>query len=284
MNILILGAGGMLGHTAYRLFAGDPAYNVVGTLRLRSAESMLPQTERATLIGGVSLDSLDKVAAIMEQFRPDAVLNCIGIIKQLDSAKEAIPSITVNALLPHRLASLSQNYGARLIHISTDCVFEGTKGLYREEDLPDATDLYGRSKLLGEVTGAGAITLRTSIIGPELTSARGLVGWFLSQTGQVKGFTQAIFSGLTTVELARVIREHVLPHPNLDGLYHVSVDPISKYDLLRLVADRYRKQIIITPDDGMTIDRSLDSSRFRDATGYAPPAWEELVTRMYEFG
>jgi dTDP-4-dehydrorhamnose reductase len=284
MKILILGAGGMLGHTAYRLFAGDPSYEVVGTLRSRSVESALSQTQRATLIGDVSLDGLDHVAAIMEQFRPDAVLNCIGIIKQLDSAKEAIPSITFNALLPHRLASLSHDYGARLIHISTDCVFAGTKGLYREGDLPDATDLYGRTKLLGEVTGAGAITLRTSIIGPEMNSARGLVSWFLSQTGQVKGFTQAIFSGLTTVELAGVIREHVLPHPNLDGLYHVSVDPISKYDLLRLVADRYRKQIIITPDDGMTIDRSLDSSRFRDATGYAPPAWEELVTRMYEFG
>ena len=169
-----------------------------------------------------------------------------------------------------------------MIHVSTDCVFSGDRGGYTESDPPDAQDLYGRSKLLGEVDLPNAITLRTSIIGHELdeVNSHSLIGWFLNQKGTVNGFRRAVFSGLPTVELARVIRDHVLVQPALHGLYHVAAEPINKFDLLQLVAGVYGKTISLQPCDDPVIDRSLDASRFRDATGYSAPSWPELVARM----
>ena len=211
------------------------------------------------------------------------MVNCIGVVKQLAEADDPLFAIPINSVLPHRLARLAQAVGARFVHCSTDCVFDGKKGMYTEADFPDATDLYGRSKFLGEVDYENAITLRTSIVGHELSSAHGLVNWFLAQEGPVRGFTKAIFSGLPTVELARVIRDAVLPNPSLRGLYHVSAAPIAKFDLLRLVADAYGRGTTITPDDSLVLDRSLDSSRFRSATGYVPAPWPALVRAMRDF-
>jgi dTDP-4-dehydrorhamnose reductase len=168
--------------------------------------------------------------------------------------------------------------------MSTDCVYPGDQGMYVESDPSDAKDLYGRSKFLGEVDYPNALTLRTSIIGHELDGCRSLVGWFLSQSGIITGYTKAIFSGLPTVEIARIIRDFILPNPSLRGLYHVSADPINKYDLLCLVAKTYGKDIDIRMDDKFVIDRSLDSSRFRKATGYLPKPWTELVASMKDFG
>jgi dTDP-4-dehydrorhamnose reductase len=173
--------------------------------------------------------------------------------------------------------------GARLIHMSTDCVFDGQQGRYTEADVSNAQDLYGRSKFLGEVDYPHAVTLRTSIIGHELGSHHGLVDWFLSQKQGVKGFSRAVFSGLPTVELARVMRDYVIPNPGLRGVYHVSAEPIDKYSLLKILAEVYGKNIPIEPDDKLVIDRSLDSTRFRQATGYRPPTWPELVRRMHQF-
>jgi dTDP-4-dehydrorhamnose reductase len=187
-------------------------------------------------------------------------------------------------MLPHRLARLAALVDARLIHVSTDCVFTGKKGDYRESDVPDAQDLYGRSKLLGEVDYPNAITLRTSIIGTELRDAHGLVGWFLAQRGSVKGYSKAVFSGLPTVALAHVIRDYVLPNPALRGVWHVSAAPIAKYDLLKLVAAEYGMDIDIVPDDTLVIDRSLDSSRFRLETGWKPLSWPTLIASMRQFG
>jgi len=221
---------------------------------------------------------------VFDEALPDVVVNCVGVVKQLAAADDALISIPLNSLLPHRLAHLCAETGSRLIHFSTDCVFSGKKGSYLESDVPDATDLYGRSKLLGEVDYPHAITLRTSLIGHELHGARSLLSWFLAQEGSVKGFTKAIFSGLPTVEIARVIEEYLLPHPDLHGVYQLSVDPISKHDLLSIVKDVYGKQIEIIPDDSLVIDRSLDSNRFREATGFVPKPWSELVQAMYDFG
>lgn len=274
----------MLGHAMFRTMSGDARHKVVGTVRQLPEKLRDYETANATLVTDVDVEDMDRLAAVMAAHRPDAVINCIGIIKQLDAAKDAISSISLNALMPHKLASLSAACGARYIHISTDCVFSGNKGNYLESDFADAGDLYGRTKLLGEVTGSGAVTLRTSIIGHELTTGYSLINWFLSQTGSIKGFKQAIFSGLPTVELATVIRDHVLQNQHLEGLYHVSAAPISKYDLLTLVARRYGKDVEIIPDMTFKIDRSLNSERFRAATGYIPPAWEILVDRMRDFG
>ncbi len=283
-SILILGATGMLGHTVLRLFARDSRFRAKGTVRSAAGRELLPAGLRESLIVGIDVEDDESLRRALDESAAQVVVNCIGVVKQLASADDPLTAIPINSLLPHRLAKLCADRGARLIHVSTDCVFQGTRGLYTEGDVADARDLYGRSKLLGEVTAPNAITLRTSIIGPELRSAHGLVGWFLSQQGNTRGFTKAIFSGLPTVELARVMRDFVIPAPALHGVYHVSAAPISKFDLLGLVARQYGKHIEIRPDDALVIDRSLDSTRFRTQTGYSPAAWPELVREMHQFG
>ena len=282
-RVLVLGASGMLGNAVLRLFAQSPGYEAIGSARSSSVLPLLPEGLRDRVICGVDVESFDSLTRLFVNARPDVVINCVGLVKQLAEADDPLAAIPINALLPHRLARLCDVAGARLVHMSTDCVFSGAKGMYAEADMPDAKDLYGRSKYLGEVDYPHAITLRTSIIGHELSGAHSLVGWFLAQQGSVKGFRRAIFSGLPTMELARVIRDHVLPHSELHGLYHVSAEPINKFDLLTLIARAYGKTIAITPDDTLVIDRSLDSSRFREITGYKPTAWPQLVRSMHEF-
>lgn len=274
----------MLGNVVLRFFAQSPGYQVFGSIRSHSVPSSIPKGLHANIITGVDVDNFDILTHLFVNVHPKVVINCIGLVKQLAAADDPLAAIPVNSILPHRLARLCEVAGARLVHISTDCVFSGAKGMYKEEDVSDAVDLYGRSKYLGEVDYSNAITLRTSIIGHELNAARSLVGWFLAQEGSVGGFRRAIFSGLPTVEMARIIRDYVIPNPELQGLYHVSAEPINKYDLLQLIAKVYGKTIEIIPDDTLVIDRSLDSSRFRELTGYLPPDWEQLVNTMHRFG
>jgi dTDP-4-dehydrorhamnose reductase len=282
-RVLVLGVSGMLGNAVLRFFAQSNIYSVLGSARSPVLLRLLPPELREQVICGVDVESADSLMRLFTQTRPDVVINCIGLVKQLAEADDPLVAIPINALLPHRLARLCDVAGARLIHMSTDCVFSGVRGMYREQDVSDAKNLYGRSKYLGELDYPHTVTLRTSIIGHELSSAHGLVGWFLAQQGPVKGYTRAIFSGLPTVELARVMRDFVLPNADLRGLYHVSAEPINKFELLKLVAQAYGRTIDITPDDKLVIDRSLDSSRFRETTGYQPPSWPELVRRMHEF-
>jgi dTDP-4-dehydrorhamnose reductase len=284
MKVLVLGASGMLGHTVLRFLAQSPGCTVVGTVRSPAAIRLLPKALHSQIIGGVDSDNFESVAQLFDSMRPDVVINCIGLVKQLAEGNDPLTAIPINTLLPHRLLSLSKISGARLVHVSTDCVFSGSKGMYCEDDVADANDLYGRSKILGEVHDVHAVTLRTSIIGPELGSRNGLLSWFLSQEKSVKGFRRAIFSGLPTVELARVMRDFIIPRADLQGVYHVSAAPISKYELLSLIAEAYGISIDIVPDDALVIDRSLDSTRFRQLTGYDSPAWPALVRAMHEFG
>jgi dTDP-4-dehydrorhamnose reductase len=284
LTVLVLGASGMLGHTILRFLSTGTDLSVVGSVRSEAAKALLPPSMHPLIISSVDVENADSLINLFARTQPDVVINCIGLVKQLAEADDPLAAIPINSLLPHRLAKLCEVRGARLIHISTDCVFAGTRGMYLETDASDAKDLYGRSKFLGEVDTARAVTLRTSIIGPELNSAHGLVGWFLSQGDRARGFTRAIFSGLPTVELARVIGHFVIPRADLRGLYQVSSDPISKYELLRLIAAAYGKSIDIEPDAALCVDRSLDSSRFRELTGYVPPAWPQLVRAMREFG
>ena len=218
---------------------------------------------------------------VFAHLRPDVVVNCIGLTKHHKTADDPILAIPVNTLLPHRLAELCAIGRSRLVHISTDCVFSGARGSYTEDDPADANDVYGKAKFLGEVNYLHAITLRTSTIGHELHSAYGLLEWFLSQQGSCKGFSRAIFSGLPNTEFARVVRDMVIPRPDLHGLYHVGADPIAKFELLKLIATVYGKQIDIVQDDEFMIDRSLNSERFKQATGYSAPSWPELIHSMY---
>ena len=282
MKILVLGASGMLGNAMLRVMSAQEAWSVFGTVR-GANPALHEAAPRAVLIPGVHADQPDSLLAAFAQARPDVVINCVGLVKQLSNAEDPLVAVPINTLLPHRLARMCEVAGARLVHVSTDCVFSGKQGSYKELDEADAQDVYGRSKLLGEVDYPHAVTLRTSIIGHELGSAHGLIDWFLSQQARVKGYTDAVFSGLPTFELARVVRDFVIPHASLRGVYHVAAEPISKHDLLQIVKREYGKNLQIEPDDQVKINRSLDAARFREATGYVAPAWADLIAQMREF-
>lgn len=279
-TVLILGATGMLGHTLLEQLSKRDGLDLFATVRAHGCLEVISEVLREKIIANVDADNSDSILKVLAEVKPDVVINCIGIIKQLAAAKDPLTAITINSLFPHRLALACKAAGCRLIHISTDCVFSGTKGNYTEEDFSDATDLYGRTKFLGEVDYPHCITLRTSIIGHELQGCYSLIDWFLAQEGRVNGYTGAIYTGFPTVEMARIIADYVLPNPSLSGLYHVSSEPISKYDLLCLVAEIYGKQIEIASFDGFSCDRSLDSCRFRSITGYTPPPWREMLSDM----
>lgn len=283
MRVLILGVSGMLGNTVFRRLSADDRYEVFGSARSASVRRSFDAAISGNIYTGIDVENPDSLAMLFAQVRPDAVINCIGLVKQLAESEDPLQAIPINSLLPHRLARLCQIAGARLVHISTDCVFAGTRGNYLETDASDAQDLYGRSKYLGEVDYPHTVTLRTSIIGHELGSTNGLVGWFLAQQNSVKGYTKAIFSGLPTIELANVIGNVVLPDSSLSGLYQVASQPISKFDLLTLVAKKYQKSIEIVPDDKLRIDRSLNAGKFEAASGYVAPPWPELVDKMFNF-
>jgi dTDP-4-dehydrorhamnose reductase len=277
MRLLILGGGGMLGHKLWLTAGGS--MECFATVRSAAAVEAL-RRPTGEVIAGVDANDFDSIVRAVADVRPDAVVNCIGIVKQLDAAKDPITSIAINSLFPHRLARLCRAAGARLIHISTDCVFSGARGNYVEADVPDAADLYGRSKQMGE-PGEGALTLRTSIIGRELSTTSGLVEWFLSNRGgRVEGFTAAVFSGLTTAALSRVILDVIQSHSGLSGVYHVSAERISKFDLVTQLNAAFHAGITIEASERVRIDRSLNSSRFRAATGFAPPTWSEMIVEM----
>jgi dTDP-4-dehydrorhamnose reductase len=281
VRILILGGAGMLGHKLYQVLSSrDQTFVTVRQSARRYAP--LELFAASSVIDGVDVTQPDHLHRAFAVARPEAVVNCVGIIKQLKVAHDPIPMLTINSLLPHRLAALSAACGARFVHISTDCVFSGAGGPYTEESVPDAADLYGRTKLLGETDEPNAVTLRTSIIGRELETSSGLVEWFLSQRGgRVRGFKHAQFTGLTTVELSRTIEKVLFEHERLQGLWQVSSDPITKYDLLQLVNRAFDADVTIDPEEEFFCDRRLDSSRFREATGYAPPSWPEMVETMH---
>lgn len=282
-KILVCGVSGMLGHTLFRYFKmrKDLPYETVGTLRNPSMLRFFPKQLHESIYANVDFLSHEMLVRLFKEVRPDVVINCIGVIKQLKESYDPLVTLPINSLLPHRLSELCELSQAKLIHISTDCVFSGTKGAYVESDRSDVNDLYGLSKFLGEVKDAShAITLRTSIIGHELNSHRSLIDWFLKSEGAVKGYTKALYSGLPAVHLSKVIAERVIPNDHLSGLWHVSASAIDKCELLRLVSQAYDKNIVITPDDTFAIDRTLDSSRFQKETGYIPPSWRELVSEM----
>ena len=283
MRILVLGASGMIGNATIRVLAEKTDWEVFGTVRSESFRHLFPLHIADRLMADVDVNSHDSLVNIMGRIHPDVIVNCVGLTKHKMGGNGPLAAIPLNTLLPHRLAGLCAVAGARLIHVSTDCVFSGEKGNYTEDDPSDATDIYGKSKSLGEVYYPHTITLRTSTIGHELQSAHGLLDWFLSQQGQCKGFSRAIFSGLPTVVFAQIIRDVVIPRTALFGLYHVAGRAIAKYDLLGLVAEIYGKPIEIVRDDQLTIDRSLNADRFKATTGYVAPDWPELIRIMHSY-
>lgn len=277
-SVLVLGAAGMLGHKLVQELG--KTMNVTAALRAPT-----PAFDASGITSGenvVFVDALDAPAlqAAIARSRPDVIVNAIGVIKQSPVATDAVQTIAINALFPHQLLALAERHGMRVIHLSTDCVFSGADGHYREDDVPDARDLYGRSKLLGELDRSPGLTLRTSMIGRELQGRRSLVEWFLQSRGRVKGYEQAYFSGLTTIRLARLIGTLIADFPSLGGMYQVAAAPISKLALLRLLQRAFDVPVEIEPSDEVRIDRSLDGSRFREATGFVAPDWPGMIDEM----
>ena len=286
MKVLVLGGGGMLGHKLVQVLS-TLDFETVAVLRAGIA-AWPAQLMKVRAVAGPDANNVDGLAELLDAEQPAAVLNAIGVIKQIIGDDQA-DTIAVNALFPHRLAALCRARGIRLVHFSTDCVFSGTADSargplgYREHDLPDARDVYGLSKMLGEPVSPGCLVLRTSIIGRELRGRHSLVEWFLAQSnGPVRGFRNALFSGLPTIALARLTAALLLEHPNMHGVWHVSADPIRKSTLLSIIKKEYRQETEIVPDESYYCDRRLDSSLFREAMGWNPPSWGELISMMHD--
>lgn len=283
MKILILGISGMLGHKAFEILSLNDKYEVYGTLRSENdIKKYFSESKNCRNIFS-EIDALDlnSVFDIIDSLRPDLVINCIGIIKQLKESHNALLSIEINSLFPHKLADHIKGSKIRLIHISTDCVFSGDKGNYIETDYSDAKDLYGKTKFLGELINYNnCITIRTSIIGPELQTKVSLLEWFLSQKGTVNGYVNAIYSGLTTIELIKIIVDHIIPNLNKHGLYNVSSEPISKHDLLVKIAIQFKLNVKVNRFEEFFNNKSLISQKFTDDFGYQKKSWDKMILEM----
>lgn len=281
MRVLVLGGDGMLGHQLMQALGAD--HDVRCTLRQGPAAYAawrwaLPE-ERC--FHGVDVRDTERLLGVFGQFRPEAVVNCVGVIKQRADAQDTVLSLEINALLPHRLAALCRAMGARLVHFSTDCVFRGDAGPYAQDFPSDATDIYGRTKFLGEVGGPGAVTIRSSIIGLELKTKASLIEWFLAQSGTVRGFSQCLYTGLTTVAMARLVDRLLTEWRDVDGVWQVASEPIDKYRLLtEFAAELDREDVSIDPDASVVCDRRLLGTEFAERTGYQAPTWEAMLAEL----
>ncbi|MFI5166653.1 MAG: dTDP-4-dehydrorhamnose reductase family protein [Thermoanaerobaculales bacterium] len=284
-EVVVLGAAGMLGHKVFQILR-ERRPGTLATMREKPKELPFANVEllqRPEVLAGIDVTDFPRLHGLLQDLKPAHVVNCVGIIKQRREADDPIPSITINALLPHLLCRWAEGWGGRVIHVSTDCVFSGRRGGYREDDPSDAEDLYGKSKFLGEISGDNGLTLRTSIIGRELAEHRSLLDWFLEQEGKtVQGFTRVIYSGVTTNYLGRLVGQLIESHPTLCGLYQVASAPISKHDLLCLIKESYGMNVTIMPDATEVSDRSMVGEKFLRATGIKTPPWPELVRELHE--
>lgn len=280
MNVLVLGGTGMLGHQVWQVFSKQiPTF-----VTIRGSRADCPHASRfdpSQIVEDVDATNFPSVERALDAVQPGVVINCIGVVKQHPQANDPLTAIGINAYFPHLLAKACGERDCRLIHVSTDCVFSGKRGGYSEDDIPDPVDVYGQTKLLGEVAGPNCLTLRTSLIGRELTEGRGVIEWFLKQHGNtIKGYRQMIFTGMTTQVFAEILLRVVLDHPRLTGICHVAAEPISKFDLLCLVRALAGIDVAIEPDDSYRCDRTLNGQRFFKQTGLAAPPWEAMIEEM----
>jgi dTDP-4-dehydrorhamnose reductase len=278
-RVIVLGANGMLGRTLLLRAIQTGAFVVAATSRPGGFDERLLSLVNTKKLSTYSLDAIrpDESESIFTSFKPDYIINCIGVIKQREEASAPLHCISVNSLFPHWLVGIASEVNAKLIHISTDCVFSGEKGGYLEDDVSDAKDLYGRTKALGEITDKNCITLRTSIIGHEVGKRYGLLDWFLSAQGEVKGFKEAFFTGVTTLELSDQIINLMLSSEFVSGLFHVAGQKISKYELLEKIKTTFRKEVKLVPTESEKIDRSLCGDLWTQVSGYEAPSWDKAL-------
>jgi dTDP-4-dehydrorhamnose reductase len=272
-KVIVLGASGMLGHKMLQILS--QRFETYGTIRKTTSEIL----KSYCLYDAVDVNNFSSVLKVFGKVKPDVIVNCIGIVKQLPESNDWNVSHAVNSEFPHKLDIYAQSHDAQLIHFSSDCVFDGTLGLYTERHIPNATDIYGKTKFSGEVPNA--LTLRTSIIGREIDTCHGLLEWFLSKRGmKVQGYTKAVFSGVTTNELSQLVSDIIYNETNFKGLYHVASKPISKFDLLTKINEYVDNKVIIEPIDGEVMNRSLSGYKLERKIGYKSPSWDDMIKDM----
>ena len=280
MKVLVLGAGGMIGSAMFRVLGSYDEYDVWGTIRNKIYINMFSSQEAQKVVIVEELMRTNNISKLLHCLKPEVVINCVGLTKHHQGSHDPQIALPINALFPHKLADLSSLIGAKVIHISTDCVYSGDDGPYTEDDKLDAIDMYGKSKYLGELNRVNTVTLRTSTVGHEYTTNYGLLEWFLTQNNSCKGYANALFSGLTNIEFAKVVAEFVLPQEGLSGIYHVGGHEIDKFKLLKIFSSIYEKEIEIIKDEMILINRSLISDKFNKITGYKACEWEDMVSSM----
>ena len=285
MKVIIFGSNGLLGNTITKYFLDNSSYETFPILRDSSKIMLFKKKYHKSFIVIKNILDFEEIKKKIKNIRPDILINCIGITNKVQKNNTSYfeDLIRVNSLFPHMLHRISLDLNARLIHLSTDCIYSGNKGNYNENDLPDPIDAYGRSKLLGELNYENTLTIRKSVVGHEFLTKKGLLEWFLDQNKIVQGYKNVIFSGLTVLELARLIDIYIIPRNDLKGIFHVSGEPISKFDLLKIFNEIYNKSIKIVPNESIKINRTLNGSHFNKVTGYKINSWSSLIKSMYEF-
>ena len=285
MKILILGSSGLLGNTLTKYFFQNNSFQTFGTLRDFSKIYFFREKYHRNFVEFSNILDFVELEKKIRDIKPNVIINCLGLTnkKRIVNFDLVQQYININSLFPHKLCEICSRYSVRLIHFSSDCVFSGLKGFYSENDFADPIDIYGKSKLMGELNYKNSITIRKSVIGHEITSKNGLLEWFLNQRNDVEGYKKVFFSGLTVLELGKIIVDYILPRNNLNGLFNIAGQTISKFQLLKIIADVYQKPIEIIPNELINIDRSLDASKFNKLTGYESKPWHELIKAMHDF-
>ena len=278
MKIYIIGITGMLGGKLFLEFLQNRNFKVRGSCR-----SLTQQINKYKKFIDLNCDvkNLEMINKKLVKYKPDLVINCAGVVKQkIGKNFDEKNTFYVNSIFPHELYKISSKIKSRLIHFSTDCVFDGKKGNYNENFLPNSTDLYGLSKILGEVNYKNSLTLRTSIIGHEFNNKFGLLEWFLSQKKKCDGFSECYFSGFPTIEIYLILLK-IIKNKRLFGIYHLSSQKISKFQLLSLISKIYKFKISIRKNINLQIDRSLNSNKIKKIIDYKSPPWSKLIKNMY---
>tara|TARA_Y100000766_G_scaffold110909_1_gene94924 strand:+ start:130 stop:1002 length:873 start_codon:yes stop_codon:yes gene_type:complete len=285
MKIIILGCTGLLGNTITKNFLQNYDYEIYPIIRDFSKIKFFKQEYHKNFVEILNILDLSELEKTITPIKPDIIINCLGLTNKFsnNNAFEIQEFIEINSLFPHKLYQLCMQLNIRLIHFSSDCIFSGKKGAYSETDIPDPIDIYGKSKLLGELDYENCITIRKSVIGHELFSKNGLLEWFIDQNEVVQGYKKVIFSGLTALELSRLLAIYIIPSKNLKGIINVTGPSITKYDLLKKIARVYKKSINIIPNESVISNRSLNGSKFSNLSGYQPKSWNELINSMYQF-
>lgn len=281
-KILILGASGLIGHKLFEKL-GQRFDEVHGVLhRDRDTFSQCGLFAGDNVIDNVDVSNFERVLSILDTINPDVVLNCVGITKRRPEVKDPLCAINVNSMFPHRLANWAGEHGKRIIHFSTDCVFDGSIGDYTEESPTTGPDAYGQTKALGEIRYDHTLTIRSSFIGRELDVFSELLEWFIGQDGKtIKGFTRAYYSGVSTIFMSQVVGDIIESHPELNGLLQLSTpQPISKFDLLCVARDAFGMNVEIVPDDDFEIKPTLNGSKLRAAMNLEIPTWPEMMQEL----